>query len=73
MVLIIPEYSNGEIFVAIIYFITGIEVINAPRLGPTNDLSKMYLQQSNIDLTRDITNLHKNSVQMESAANIALV
>ncbi|EZA54921.1 uncharacterized protein LOC105279589 isoform X2 [Ooceraea biroi] len=50
----------------------GEQVTDAPKVGPANDLTKTYLQQSKIDIARDVSSRHRSCAQMESAVNIAL-
>jgi len=57
----------------IIHFIIGEGVMDAPKLGFTNDLTKMYLQQSKIHISRDISSHHRSCIQMENVVNIALM
>jgi len=47
--------------------------MDAPKLGLANDLTKMYLQQSKIYISHDISSHHRSCVQVENAVNIALV
>jgi len=63
----------NNIFNYIIYLIIGEEVMDAPKLGLANDLTKMYLQQSKIYISHDISSHHRSCVQVENAVNIALV
>ncbi|KYN21278.1 hypothetical protein ALC57_06377 [Trachymyrmex cornetzi] len=48
------------------------EVIFAPKPSLANDLVKTYLQQSKANINCDILSRHRNYVQMEKAANVAL-
>jgi len=63
----------NDIFNCIIHFIIGEEIMDIPKLGLANDLTKMYLQQSKMHICHDISSHHRSCVQMENAVNIALV
>lgn len=47
------------------------EVAFAPKLGPTSDLTRTYLQQAKADVARNATSRHRNYLQMEKALTLA--